>query len=173
MLLSTPIGCPPSLISGFGALPTVSEPLKKLQTELVKLSTATHNAAINPGSTEGRLVNGLPEDRTMGAVAASLALITPHLPSWAAIALSIGFGLGASTDRAKQAVLDYAGELSKAVIAATVTAPYYTKAPEAPTTTTPTIFKTSGPWYTTWWGIGSIAVGLVGVLALVAARRAA
>lgn len=173
MLLSTSVGCPPSLLSGFGALPTVSEPLKKLQLALVALSDATRNPAINPGTTEGRLVNGLPEDKTMGSIAASLGLITPHLPTWAAVALSIGFGVGASTDRAKQAVLDYADELRKAVIAATATAPFYTKPPETPTPETPTIFATSGPWYKTWWGIGAIAVGVVGTISIVAASRRA
>lgn len=173
MLLSTSVGCPPSLLSGFGALPTVSEPLKKLQVALVALSDATHNPAINPGTTEGRLINGLPEDRTMSSIAAALGLITPHLPTWAAVAISIGFGVGASTDRAKKAVLDYSDDLRKAVIAATATAPFYTKPPETPVVETPSVFATSGPWYKTWWGIGAIAVGVIGTISLVAARRAA
>lgn len=172
MLLSTPIGGAPMLLSGFGATPTTSEPLKKLQLALVALSDATHNAAIKPSNVTGALTAGLPDDRTMAAITASMGLITPHLPKWAAVPLVIAFGVGASTQTAKQAVLDYADELRTAVVAATVAAPFYVKPPTADTTTeTPTIFAASGPWYKTWWGIGAIAVGVIGTVSLLAAHR--
>src|SRR3990172_7957403 len=160
MLIATPIGCAPTLLAGFGAVATTSDPIKRLQIALVNLSTATRNPGINPGSTSGTLVNGLPDDRTMGAVAASMALINRKLPTWAAAALSIGLGLGALSDKAKQAVLAYASELQKATIAATITAPYYTPAEAAPDTpTVPDVYAITGPWYKTWWGIGAIAIG--------------
>lgn len=175
MLLSTPIGCPPTLLAGFGAVPTTSEPLKKLQQALVKLSEATHNSAVNPGAVDGKLTNGLPDDRTMAAVAASMGLITPHIPKWAAIPLVIGLGVGASTTTAKKAVLDYADELRTAVVGATVSAPFYVKPPAAETPASsdiPQIFQTSGPWYKSWWGIGAIAIGVLGTAALIRAHRA-
>lgn len=173
MLLTTSLGQPPTLLSGFGAVPTTSEPLKKLQAALVALSDATHNPAIKPTNVTGTLTNGLPDDRTMAAIAASLGLITPHIPKWAAVPLVIGFGVGASTTTAKQAVLDYADELRTAVVAATVSAPFYVKPPAASTSSDiPQIFQTSGPWYTSWWGLGAIAIGLLGTVALVRAHRA-
>ncbi len=172
MLLSSPIGGSPFLLNGFGATPTTSEPLKKLQVALAALSDATHNAAIKPSNVAGTLTNGLPDDRTMAAIAASMALITPHLPKWAAVPLVIAMGVGASTTTAKQAVLDYADELRTAVVAATVAAPFYVKPDAAPTTPeTPAIFSATGPWYKTWWGIGAIAVGVIGTVSLLAAHR--
>lgn len=176
MLLSTLPGQAPTLLSGFGATPTTSEPLKKLQLALVALSDATHNPAIKPTNVTGTLTNGLPDDRTMAAIAASLGLITPHIPKWAAVPLVIAFGVGAATDTAKHAVLDYADDLRTAVIAATVSAPFYTKPPTQSTSSSssadiPQIFQTSGPWYKTWWGAGAIAVGVLGTLALVVSHR--
>lgn len=169
----SPLGHPPTLLSGFGATPTTSEPLKKLQLALVALSDTTHNAAIKPTNVSGTLTNGLPDDRTMAAIASAMGLISPHLPTWAAVALSIGFGLGASTDTAKKAVLDYASELQKAVVVATTTAPFYTPSQTPPDSSSsmPTIFQSTGPWYSTWWGVGAIAIGLIGGVSLVAAHR--
>ncbi len=146
--------------------------LKALETALVNLSNATHNPAINPGTPAGLLYNGLPTDKTMAAVAAAMGLIGPKLPTWANVSISVALGVGASTEIAKKAVLDYAPYLTKAAIAATVTAPYYTKAPEQPKTEVPTIFATTGPWYKTIWGMGAIAIGALGFLSLIAARRA-
>ncbi len=145
--------------------------LKALQTALVNLSNATHNPAINPGTPSGALYNGLPDDKTMSAVAAALGLIGPKLPTWANVSLSVAFGIGSMTDQAKQYVIDYSDYLTKAAIAATIAAPYYTKTPETPQAQIPSIFATMGPWYQTWWGIGAIAVGALGVLSLLAARR--
>lgn len=174
MLLSTPLGGHPlALISGFGATPTTSEPLKKLQLALVALSDATKNPAIKPSNVAGTLTNGLPDDGTMRSITAALGLITPHLPRAASIPLVIAFGFGASTDTAKQAVLDYADYLRDAVVGATAAAPYYNKADAAPAaSTTPTIFASTGPWYATWWGIAAIAVGALGTIALVRSHRA-
>lgn len=168
-------------IGGLGADPTYatadlqnkSNNLKALQTALIALSDATRNPAINPGAATGVLSSGLPDDKTMGAVVAAMALISPHLPTWAAVTISVGLGVGASTTTAKQAVIDNAKYLTDAVKAATITAPFYTK-PDAPAaTTTPSIFATTGPWYKTWWGVGAIATAMVGTLALVAAHRRA
>lgn len=173
MLFSTPIGGHPlALINGFGATPTSSEPLKKLQLALVALSDATNNPTIKPSNITGTLTNGLPDDRTMSAIAASMGLITPHIPKWAAVSLVIGFGVGASTTTAKQAVIDYASDLTVAVKAATVSAPFYTKQPTAETPSDiPQIFQTAGPWYASWWGISAIAVGLIGTVALVSSHH--
>lgn len=172
MLLATPYGSAPRLLSGFGAVATVSEPLKKLQTALTQLSAAARNPAINPGATDGALVNGLPSDKTMAAVAAAVSLIGPKLGTYTRAALMIGLGVGATTDTAKKAVLDYASELTRAAQAATAAAPYYVKPEEGGAAEPPaTIYAASGPWYKTWWGIGAIAVGALGVLSLLAARR--
>lgn len=181
MLLATLPGGAPRLISGFGTTstvsglgvtPTTSEPLKKLQEALKGLSTAARNPAIDPGAVDGKLVNGLPPDRTMAAVAASISLIGPKLGTYTRAALMIGLGVGATTNTAKQAVLDYASELRAAAITATAAAPYYVKPEEAAAAeTTPSIFASSGPWYKTWWGIGAIAVGAVGFLSLIASAR--
>jgi len=174
MLIATPIGCAPTLLAGFGAVATASDPIKRLQIALTNLSTATRNPGINPGSTSGMLVNGLPDDRTMAAVAASLALVNRKLPTWAAVALSIGFGLGATSDKAKQAVLANASELQKAAILATIAAPYYMPTEAAPETPTkPDVYAITGPWYKTWWGIGAMAIGAIGFISLIAARRSA
>jgi hypothetical protein len=185
MLLTTTPGGAPIIfrqhgVHGLGAtaaeaaaLAQKSIDLKALQTALVNLSAATHNTAINPGTPSGALYNGLPDDKTMGAVAAAMGLIGPKLPTWANVSLSVAFGLGVSTDKAKQLVLDYSTYLKDAAIAATITAPYYTK-PEAPAQAQiPSVFATSGPWYKTWWGIGAIAIGGLGFLSLLASRRAA
>ena len=172
MLLSTPIGQSPMLLSGFGAAPLTSEALKKLQLALVALSDATRNPVIKPTNVTGTLTNGLPDDRTMGAIAASMGLITPHIPKWVAVPLVIAMGVGASTTTAKQAVLTYATELRAAVIAATAAAPYYVKPEQPASTEIPQIFQTSGPWYKSWWGIAAIAVGVIGAAALVKAHRA-
>jgi hypothetical protein len=183
MLLTSQVGCPPRYlghgITGLGvtaaeaaALAQKSINLKALQEALVQLSTATHNPAINPGTPTGGLIGGLPDDKTMAAVAASLGLIGPKLPTIARAALMIALGIGATSSSAKQAVLDYAPELRKAVIAATATAPFYVKPEAVPEETAPTpFFATSGPWYKTWYGIGAIAIGALGVLSLIAARR--
>ncbi len=175
MLLTSYVGHPPGVISGLGAVASASEPLKKLQLALVALSDATHNTAIKPTNVTGTLTNGLPDDRTMVAVTASLGLISPHLPTWAAVGLSIAFGVGGATATAKKAVLDYADPLRVAVLAATATAPYYTKTPDTTSSDTksdiPTIFQTTGPWYKTFWGIGAIAIGAIGAISLIAAHR--
>lgn len=178
MLLSSSVGCPPSFLSGFGttaaeatALAQKSINLKALQTALVALSTASGNPAINPGTPSGGLYDGLPDDKTMAAVAASLALIGPKLGTYTRAALMIGLGVGASTHTAKQAVLDYATELTAAAKAATIAAPYYTTPPAAPSNDLPQIFQTTGPWYKTWWGIAAIAVGVLGTVSLVRAHR--
>src|SRR5262245_21844604 len=183
MLLSTPMGGAPALFRTYGLGTTAEEAaaigqkglnLKALQVALVNLSNATHNPAINPGTPSGALYSGLPDDKTMSAVAAAMALIGPKLPTWANVSLSVALGLGASTDRAKQLVLDYAPYLKDAAIAATVAAPYYVKPPEQqPPSQIPQIFQTSGPWYKSWWGIAAIAIGGLGVLSLLAQRRQA
>lgn len=171
MLISSPVGGPPRLLAGLGATPTNDAGLQKLQAALIGLANATANAAINPGVQDGALVNGLPPDRTMAAIAAAMALITPHLPTWAGVALSVGFGVGATTTTAKQAVLDYSGPLRDAVIAATATAPYYNST-TAPGATAPIPAIVPVPWYTTWWGIGAIAVGVIGAFSLLSQHRA-
>mgnify|MGYP001583107801 CR=1 FL=1 len=171
MLLSTPIGCAPSFLSGFGAVAVASVPIAKLQGELHKLAEATHNPAIDPKEYAGLLVNGLPTDKTMAAVAAAHTVLNHKLPSWASFAISVALGLGASTTQAKTVVLQYAEQLRLAAIAATISAPYYTKPPEVVAPETPSIFATTGPWYKTWWGIGAMVVGGVGVISLITARR--
>ena len=170
MLLTSP----PRMIFGLGDVATSDDGLKKLQAALVDLANATHNAAINPGATDGVLVGGLPPDKTMAAISQSLGLINQALPTWAAVSLSIAFGVGASTATAKQAVLDYSADLTSAVKAATATAPYYASSPSATpdaTSTTPTAPPPA--WYTTWWGLGAIAVGALGLLSVIASHRAA
>lgn len=183
MLLSSPIGYPPRILSGFrgglGAeyataeLTARSTNLKALQQALVELSNAAHNPAINPGTTSGTLSSGLPDDKTMAAVAAAMGLIGPHLPKYAQVALVIALGIGASTNAAKTAVADNAKELTTAVKAATVAAPFYANPEQPATPETPSIFSSSGPWYQTWWGVGAIATAAIGTIALVAARRRA
>jgi hypothetical protein len=158
-----------------GVTPTGDDGLKKLQVALVGLSNATKNPAINPGAQDGVLANGLPPDRTMAAVAAAMGIINQHLPTWAGVTLSIAMGVGATTATAKQAVLQYSSELRDAVLAATATAPYYTGSSAAPGSTAPSAAPVAPPaaWYTTWWGIGAIAIGALGVLSMIAQHRAA
>lgn len=170
MLLTSP----PRMIFGLGDVATSDDGLKKLQVALVNLSNASHNPAINPGATDGVLVNGLPPDKTMAAVSQALGLINQALPTWAAVSLSIAFGVGVSTGTAKQAVLDYSADLTSATNAAAATAPFYASNPAAPGTT-PATTPTAPPpaWYTTWWGLGAIAIGALGVLSVLASHRAA
>jgi hypothetical protein len=179
MLLSTCLGCAPSFLSGLGV--TAEEAAKigvnatniiALQKALKALSVAANNPMIDPGDATG-LIGGYPPDRTMAAVAASVNLIGPKLGTFTRAALAIALGVGASTTQAKQYVMTYAVELTRAVQAATIAAPYYVKPPAAPAAETPTIFATSGPWYKTWWGIGAIAVGVIGSASLVMAHRRA
>jgi hypothetical protein len=97
-----------------------------------------------------------------------MSLIGPKLPTLARGALAIALGVGATTDRAKKAVLDYADALRKAVIAATIVAPHYVK-PGETATEDKSIFATTGPWYKTWWGIGAMVIGGLGVVSLISA----
>lgn len=179
MLLTSPVGCPPAFLSGLGVtaeeatrLAQQAQRVIELQKALKQLSIAARNPAIDPGPVG--LVSGLPSDQTMSAVVASMSLIGPKLPTWARAALVIGLSVGAASSTAKKAVMDYADELRKAAIAATVAAPFYVQpeaAPAAPEAMS--IFATTGPWYKTWWGIGALAVGALGMLSLVAASRRA
>lgn len=148
--------------------------LGRLQIALTALSKATRNTSIDPGAVDGKLTNGMVPDRTMAAVAAAIALIGPKLGTYKRAALQIALGIGATTSEAKGLVLSYANELTYAVQAATIAAPYYVK-PEEPGATDSSSsgasYQPSGPWYKTWWGIGAIGVGVLGVMSLLLSAR--
>lgn len=158
--------------SGIGA--TGWPQIRSMQEALTALSQVTGNVNINPGST-----NGFADTRTTTAVIASLGVIGKFLGSTTAglIQATAAIYSIADPEHLHGLILQYAPRIEQAARAAAIA---YTQggavpAP-APGPAVPTLPPTGAtPWYKTWWGIGGIAVGGIGLLAIILAppRRAA
>lgn len=152
-----------------------------LQKALKELSVASRRSDIDPKAPQGLVYDAssgvaLPPDNTMAALAAAVSLIGSKLSTVKRVALAAALGYGVTRREARIFVLENAGSLAQAVRAATIVAPYYVKPEEAGSGDTnagggggATAIEVA--WYKTWWGIGAIAVGAIGVLALLASAR--
>lgn len=134
-----------------------------LQNALVALSAALGDSRINPGATDGKLVDGLPSNQVMGAIVLALPHLKAKLGTYTTAALTIGLAFGASTTKAKEVVKGYMGPLAIAINAVAAL-----KGGSGGGSTAITVPET--PWFKTWWGAGSIAIGVFGALYLLTRR---
>lgn len=143
--------------------------VQQLQQALVNLAIASGRPAINPGP-----VDGVMNDATVGAVAASLSIITEELPSWLYLALQAAFIAGSMTSKAKQIVTQYASQLTIAANTAAVKLRSSGGKGSMQTGWSSTGYETpaaqnfvtnilSPDWYKTPIGIGVIALGLFAI----------
>lgn len=162
-----------TLSSGIGAGTGTGWPeIRSLQQALVGLSQVTGNITINPGTP-----NGFPNAQLRNAVIAAMGTLDKFLGAGVAGTLKAGLAIAsiANPDYADGLILQYARQIDQAARAATLA---YTQggavAPPAPGATLPPMIPpgaAAAPWYKTWWGAGAIAVGVVGVVAILAAPR--
>jgi len=175
-------------VAGLGA---ASPAITNLQNALVALAQASGRPAINPGQ-----VDGLLGPKTMMALAAGLQAAAEKIPKdTAATVASAALALGATTTQAINAVNTYAPQLTLIIKAATVAYTTGLVKPNTPAPVDDrfTKFATMNiqrlpagsynantdagagpgagislatPWYKTWWGIGSLAVGAVALFIL-------
>lgn len=157
-----------TLSNGVGAGGTGWPEIRGLQEALVSLSQVSGNIAINPGTP-----NGFPDSRLRNAVIASLGTLDKFLGGGIAGTLKAGLAIAsiANPDYADGLILQYARQLEQAARAAALAVT--TGGAVAPVPGAPPYLPApiTAPWYKTWWGAGAIAVGVVGVIAIVAAPR--
>lgn len=160
---------------GLGALPS-SPAIGDLQRSLIGLAQASGNPTINPGAADG--IVGM---KTITAVVSAMSLLTRHLGQIGGV-IQAGLGIYSIADQARagQIIAQYAPQLNDAAKKATLAIATGQQSPGmTPAIPTPAPGMIPGmvgtPWYKTWWGIGAIGVGVVGLLAilLVPPRRAA
>lgn len=149
-----------SSLSGVG-----SPQVQKLQVALKNLALVTGKPIIDPGDADG--IVGL---KTINAVVASMGLLTKHLGSVGGL-LSAGLAIYGIADQAKatQLITQYASQLETAARGAAVAISQGQQSPELPAPGAMVIAPV--PWFKTWWGMGALAVGGVGLLAVLLAPR--
>lgn len=150
---------------GYGLGVVQSTPaVAKLQVALAALAQVSGKPIINPGAPTGYV-----GPMTVNAVVASMGLLTKHLGGIGG-ALSAGLAIYSIADQAQAAALitQYASQLEQAARAATlaIAQGQQSPTPEAGPLVPVTL---AVPWYKTWWGISALAVGGVGLLALLLA----
>jgi hypothetical protein len=138
-----------------------------LQHSLVALATALGDSRINPGKTDGLLVDGLPSNEVMGAIVLALPHLKAKLGTYVTAALTIGLAFGASTTRAKEVVKSNMAALAVAIQAVAVLKGGSGGGGGG------ALVVPETPWFKTWWGAGAIAIGGIGLLYLITQRRAA
>lgn len=161
-----------TLTSGPSALSGVGSPaVQKLQVALKNLAQVSGKPIIDPGDPDGVVGS-----KTINAVIGSMTLLTRHLGALGGV-ISGGLAIYSIADRPKavQLITQYASQLEQAAKAAAIAVAQGAQSPATVPGTLPSIQIAAPPWYKTWWGMGAIGIGAVGVLALAFSgpRRAA
>lgn len=131
-----------------------------LQNALKALSAATGNASIDPGT-----VDGILGTHTRTALSQAMSYIAPKLPRAIGLPLSIAATASVfSPDTFDRLIIAQMVTITDVILVAASQAGSGALPTDSGGNTDVGPSFSSPPWYKTWWGIGGIAMGSLGVI---------